>query len=275
MVNSLRARIVSRVNFADPVTNPGGCLFFAIAVPERFTIMPFDVQLVISMIDWHIQSRAHACQSCGEAFRDRVGYHTLLFDDKRELKRMDICAECYTKQYAEARDQRGFVSHWQGVYEAPPPVAPDAIRKDTAEDLLRRLVELNDPRYRAASYILAVMLERKRLLRVKEQLRQGSSRTFIYEQPKTGDIFTIPDPELQLDQLEVVQRMVADLLEHGIAPDGSIAAPAAAPPGAPADAASTAAEGTEGAPTTGTTAAADGSEPAETAAPVSSTETSP
>ena len=143
---------------------------------------------------------------------------------------MDICTGCYTKQFAEARDQRGFVSHWQGVYEAPPAVAPDAIRKDTAEDLLRKLVELNDPRYRAASYILAVMLERKRLLRVKEQLRQGGSRTFIYEQPKTGDIFTIPDPDLQLDQLEAVQRMVGDLLEHGIAPDGSIAVPAPSVP---------------------------------------------
>jgi hypothetical protein len=188
------------------------------------------------MIDWHIQSRAHACQSCGEAFRDRAGYHTLLFDDKRELKRMDICSGCYTKQFAEARDQRGFISHWQGIYEAPPAVAPDAIRKDTAEDLLRKLVELNDPRYRAASYILAVMLERKRILRVKEQLRQGGSRTFIYEHPKTGDIFTIPDPDLQLDQLEAVQRMVGDLLEHGLAADGSIATPAdSAPPVPPLD----------------------------------------
>ena len=75
-----------------------------------------------------------------------------------QLTRMDICSGCYTKQFAEARDRRGFISHWQGVYEAPPAVPPDAIRKDTAEDLLRRLVELNDPRYLAASYILAVML---------------------------------------------------------------------------------------------------------------------
>ena len=175
------------------------------------------------MNDWHIQSRAHACQSCGEAFRDQVGYHTLLFDEKREMTRMDICSGCYTKQFAEARDRHGFISHWQGVYEAPPAVAPDAIRKDTAEDLLRKLVELNDPRYLAASYILAVMLERKRLLRVKEQLRQGNTRTFIYEHPKSGDIFTIPDPALQLDQLEAVQRLVGDLLEHGIAPEGVVA----------------------------------------------------
>jgi O-succinylbenzoate synthase len=60
------------------------------------------------------------------------------------------------------------------------------------------------------------MLERKRILKVKEQVRIEGKRIFIYEQPKTGDVFTIPDPELQLNQLEEVQRDVAQLLEHGL-----------------------------------------------------------
>jgi hypothetical protein len=41
---------------------------------------------------------------------------------------------------------------------------------------------------------------------------------FIYEQPRTGDVFTITDPALRLDQLEEVQRDVAALLEHGLNP---------------------------------------------------------
>jgi hypothetical protein len=41
---------------------------------------------------------------------------------------------------------------------------------------------------------------------------------FIYEQPGTGDVFTIADPDLRLDQLEAVQRDVAALLEHGLNP---------------------------------------------------------
>ena len=62
------------------------------------------------------------------------------------------------------------------------------------------------------------MLERKRVLKVKEQIIRDGKRTFIYEQPKTGDIFTITDPDLKLDQLEEVQRDVAALLEHGLNP---------------------------------------------------------
>ena len=111
--------------------------------------------------------------------------------------------------------RKGFISHWQGTYEVPPPVV-DVIQKDTAETLLRKLIEQNDPKHGPASYILAVMLERKRILRVKEQIKREGKRIFVYEHPKTGDVFTIADPDLHLDQLEQVQQDVAMLLEHGL-----------------------------------------------------------
>jgi hypothetical protein len=43
-------------------------------------------------------------------------------------------------------------------------------------DVLRKLVEQNDPRYAPAAFILAVMLERKRLLKVKEQIVRDGKR---------------------------------------------------------------------------------------------------
>ena len=64
------------------------------------------------------------------------------------------------------------------------------------------------------------MLERKRLLKVKEQLKEETGRVFVYEQPKTGDLFTIPDPVLKMDELEQVQIEVAALLEHGLPVEG-------------------------------------------------------
>jgi len=192
------------------------------------------------MTEWNIQSRAHACAACGHPFADRETYHTLLFDEKADFRRSDICQPCWQKQYSEgARDRKGFVSYWQGVYAAPP--APvDAIQRETAESLLRKLIELNDPRHIPAGYILAVMLERKRLLKVKEQVVRDGQRVFIYEQAATGDVFTIIDPALQLNQLEQVQRDVAALLEHGLNP------PAPQPPPAAGEAAP--AEATAGVP---------------------------
>lgn len=169
------------------------------------------------MNEWNIQSRAHACEACQQPFADKQAYHTLLFDVPPDLRRTDVCEPCWQKQFTDASIQKGLISRWQGIYEAPPPVV-DPIQKETAETLLRKLIEQNDPRYAPAGFILAVMLERKRILKVKEQVVREGKRTFIYEQAKTGDVFTINDPNLRLDQLEEVQRDVAALLEHGLNP---------------------------------------------------------
>lgn len=170
------------------------------------------------MNEWNIQSRAAACEACNRPFVDKQPLHTLLFDERAELRRMDICENCWQTQFSDgARERKGFISHWQTVFLAPAPVV-EAIQKDTAETLLRKLIEQNDPQHAPAGYILAVMLERKRILKVKEQFVRDGQRVFIYEHPKTGDVFTIADPDLRLDQLEQVQRDVAQLLEHGLNP---------------------------------------------------------
>ena len=186
------------------------------------------------MTEWNIQSRAHACEACGKSFSDKETYHTLLFDERSDFRRSDVCQECWQKQYSEgARERKGFVSYWHGVYNAPPPPS-EPIQRETAESLLRKLIELNQPQYIPAGYILAVMLERKRLLKVKEQLVRDGQRVFIYEQPGTGDLFTIIDPQLQLNQLDAVQRDVAALLEHGFNPPPAVVTPTDAPVAQPA-----------------------------------------
>jgi hypothetical protein len=180
------------------------------------------------MNEWNIQSRAHACGACNRPFVDKQPFHTLLFDEKAGLRRMDVCQACWAHENtASLREHKGFLSYWHGVYEAPTPHV-EVIRKDTAESLLRKLLESNDPRYGPAAYILAVMLERKRLLKVKEQFTREGRRCIVYEQPKTGDLFAITDPDLKLDQLAQIQHDVAHLLEHGLDPTAVPAAPVAA-----------------------------------------------
>ena len=192
------------------------------------------------MIDWNIQSRAHGCQLCAKPFADQQPYHTVLCDQRHEYQRLDVCEACWQAETKlDSHERKGFISQWQGLYQAPPAAPPEAIQRDTAETLLAKLVQKNDPRFRAASYILAVMLERKRILKVRGQTTEGGRRIFIYEHGKTGDVFTILDPDLQLNQLEEVQREVAQLLEHGFNGNGNGTTASAAPvaPGAPAEAA--------------------------------------
>src|SRR3984957_16196133 len=94
------------------------------------------------MNEWNIQSRAAACEACGQPFADKQPLHTLLFDERDDdLHRMDVCQNCWQNQFDDgARERKGFISHWQTVFNAPAPVV-DPIQKDTAESLLRKLIE--------------------------------------------------------------------------------------------------------------------------------------
>ena len=169
------------------------------------------------MNDWNIQSRSQTCQATDRPFEDNEPYHTLLVRTQEGYERLDVCEDAWREQYSEgAAERKGFISHWRGIFKVPPPREPDPIERESAESLLRKIVETNDPQYAEASYILAVMLERKRVLKVQSDFEEEGRRVFVYEQPKTGDIFTIADPQLNLDDMEKVQQEVALLMEYGL-----------------------------------------------------------
>lgn len=169
------------------------------------------------MSEWKIRPRAAACRACGVSFSDGQVYHTLLFDERREYSRTDVCQGCWDGQYGHgAVDRKGFVSHWRAKFLPPPPAPPEPVQRETAETALRKLVELGERRHRPACFILAAMLERKRVLKVREEAVREGSRVFVYEHGKSGDVFTVYDPELKLTELAAVQRDVAELLRSGV-----------------------------------------------------------
>ena len=107
-------------------------------------------------------------------------------------------------------------SQWQGIFHPPPPPPEEALKKETAESLLRRLIQDNDASKMNVMYILAVMLERKRILAEKDvQKHDNGAKVIVYEHKKTGETFLVPDPGLKLDQLEHVQKEVVEMLGGG------------------------------------------------------------
>lgn len=180
------------------------------------------------MLEWNIQSRAHACQATGRAFAPGESFHTALLRSREGLERLDLCATAWRDQSVEIQSRPGFVSHWVTTYEPPPATPPEAIRRDDAESLLRALLARRDPRHEGASFVLAAMLERKRLLKIKGQARDDGRRVTLYEHPRSGDVLAVVDPGLDLADLVAVQRDVATLLEHGL-PGETAAATSALP----------------------------------------------
>ena len=89
----------------------------------------------------------------------------------------------------------------------------EPLKKEDAGELLRQLVTLDDPAMKNVVYVLAVMLERSKILVERDQklLDDGTIRR-VYEDRKQGDTFVILDPRLRLENLAEVQQQVVALL---------------------------------------------------------------
>jgi hypothetical protein len=94
-----------------------------------------------------------------------------------------------------------------------PPSLPTA-EKLSAEEILTRLIEEDEEHTENTRYILAVMLERQKLLRETDSQRTPNGIIRVYEHRKTGEVLIVRDPDIPLSQIESVQMEVAELLEN-------------------------------------------------------------
>jgi len=156
--------------------------------------------------NWHVKKCSPQCAGCDNPFADKEALYSRLSFDEGEYLRHDFCESCWE------RDDSG-LSSWKTVFVVPPPDREEVVKKESAEALLRRLIAKDDEDDLNAIFILAVMLERKRIL-VERDVRTSEDRRKlrIYEHRKTGESLVVIDPELKLAELERVQEEVVVLL---------------------------------------------------------------
>ena len=166
--------------------------------------------------EWSIQSRADHCEVSGQPFADGEHFFTLLYRDEKQdtLLRRDVSEAGWQTLQQDPAAAEPF-SFWRSKFAAPLPAAPDALPKADAESLLRRYLGENRPEHCRAAYILALMLERKKLLRPTDNQTDAETgqKLLLYEHAKTGETFVVVDPGLRLDQIAEVQSEVATLLK--------------------------------------------------------------
>jgi hypothetical protein len=160
--------------------------------------------------DWPIKHRADACARTHRAFEPGEHFYTLLFREGDGFRREDLSEEAWAQRNENIRP----FSFWKSRYEPAPAEPPEALAKETAEDILRRLLAENDPAHVNACYVLAVMLERKRVLKQIKTDQAEDRPVLIYEHAKTGDVFIVPDVQLRLDEIEHVQNEVSQLFRN-------------------------------------------------------------
>ncbi len=155
--------------------------------------------------DWDIKGRGHHCAKSGREFSEGEYFYTQLFREADGFRREDLSEEAWV----ERNDNIQPFSFWRSKYEAPPPPLPEPLPKDDAESLLRALLTEGSAANANAAYILALMLERKKLL-IPEPSTEPD--LLVYTHADTGESLVVRNPALSLDQIPAVQREVTELL---------------------------------------------------------------
>lgn len=163
---------------------------------------------------WHVRSRSRECCSTQRPFTDGETIVTALYPDPESSGyiRRDICLDAWS---ALPEDAEKPFSFWKTTFSAPNGNdAPDVVEKLSPEEILHRLVGEDEDHTENTRYILAVMLERRKLLRETDRQATPNGILRIYEHRKTGEIFLIRDPNIPLSEVEAVQKEVFELLEN-------------------------------------------------------------
>jgi len=164
--------------------------------------------------EWNVRVCADQCAGCEKKFADRETLMSRLCFTPEGYLREDFCMACWPNRSTDSGSE---VSAWSAVWLAPDKKESQTLKKETAESLLREMMETDDPAHRNVIFILAVMLERRRILAEKEvQIHPDGRKIRVYEHKKSGESFVVTDPELRLREIESVQLEVMELL--GIPP---------------------------------------------------------
>ncbi len=163
---------------------------------------------------WHVRSRGRECATTQHVFTDGEAIITALFPDPESsgYLRRDYCNDGWKAQQETGTTPFSF---WRTVFSAP--IGNDvskAAEKLSAEEILQRLVEEDEDHTENARFILAVMLERQKLLRETDCQRTPTGILRVYEHRKTSEIFIVKDPNIPLSEIETVQNEVFILLEN-------------------------------------------------------------
>jgi hypothetical protein len=187
--------------------------------------------------DYKIDASPHRCQKCEHVFAVGEEYFSAVIETQEEdrLARLNLCPACW------GPDTGAYFSFWKT--RVPEPAAatdhgPRLVDMGRLMQLFEHLADAPDPQALRFRYVLALVLMRKRRLKVLEtrRLPGGRGEELTLREPGTDRRHIVACPNVTEEEIRSVADRLRDILDMPERWDNpaSAEAPAAAPAEAPA-----------------------------------------
>jgi hypothetical protein len=158
------------------------------------------------MTDYHLQANTRRCAVTGEELRAGERFYGVLLVEGGKFLRKDYSDSAWQGPPDGAL---GFWRSRVGDGQAPkrPPVDDDLLM-----ECLQRLEGETDPTKVAFRYVLALLLMRRKRVRLEDTRKEGEQEVMLLRCTRKGDRFQVADPALSDQELESVQDDVFRVL---------------------------------------------------------------
>jgi hypothetical protein len=149
--------------------------------------------------DWKIARKGSACAGCQAEFRPGTVFISAIYESEpgaeSTFDRVDTCPECFEKE-ERAPFSRWFTTHPKKVTDQP------LLDLDMARDFLLRLAREGNPERHTLMFILALLLMRKRKVKLVEQRTEGDRPVMEFLLPLADGEETIVIPSVHPSEEE-------------------------------------------------------------------------
>jgi hypothetical protein len=156
--------------------------------------------------DYQIQTSTYRCAATGRELRPGERYFSVLLDEGSTFSRKDFSQEAWN-----GPPEKTF-SYWQGKVPVGGMPKRPPIDEELLVDCLDRLEGEREPGKLAFRFVLALLLVRRKRLRLEDARREAGHEIMTLRDARGGTRYQVIDPGLPDEELESVQDEVFRVL---------------------------------------------------------------
>jgi hypothetical protein len=162
------------------------------------------------MADWEIARTTGKCYVTGKAFEPGQYFYTVLLDHEDGFERRDYAEESW-----EGMPEGGFC-HWRGRVPEADTEQTFTVDLELLQHLFVRLEDESSQRKQEFRFVLALLLMRKRLLRLEEELVEDGQRYWKTRLVSDRSAHKVLNPDLSAEHIDRLSAQLMAILSGNV-----------------------------------------------------------
>lgn len=158
-------------------------------------------------MEWKITKGQSRCFGCNKEFGEGEIFYSILILVKQEVNRSDFCEACFDKQDDPQKEV-----FWRTKNTRVVPIKK-AVNFEVLRDLFFKMLEVDEKAFKDLTYLVALVLIRKRYLRLKDFITMNGRDYMAVRQKRDAPLLHVEVPLLSAEDIIELRDRLSDLLD--------------------------------------------------------------